>query len=103
MRPDHSADAFIFFGALLLAAGWFMARHAVRQFRHPVETTEELRRSLDERGIPRFSQGLPGDPRPWAPFIKRGAATNVVVAAAMAAIGLLLVVTGLYQIVKWRL
>jgi hypothetical protein len=55
MRPDHSADAFIFFGALLVAAGWFIARQPVRQFRRPVETTEELRRRLDERGIPRFS------------------------------------------------
>jgi hypothetical protein len=37
------------------------------------------------------------------PFIRWGAATKVVVAAAMAATGLLLVLTGLYQIVKWRL
>jgi hypothetical protein len=104
MRPDDSADAFVFFGALLVAAGWFLARQSVRQFRRPVETFEELRRNLDDRGVPRYGQGLfPGDPRPWAPFMKWGAAETVVVAVVIGVAGLALVVTGLYQIVKWRL
>jgi hypothetical protein len=104
MRPDDSADAFVFFGALLVAAGWFLARRSVRQFRRPVETFEELRRNLDDRGVPRYGQGLfPGDPRPWASFMKAGAAEMVVVAIVIAAVGLVLVGAGLYQIVKWRL
>jgi hypothetical protein len=104
MRPDESADMLVFFGGLLVAAGWFMTRSAVRQFRRPAETIEELRRNLDARGIPRFAQRLPpGDPRPWVPFIKWGGAESVVVGAIVAVIGLLLLITGLYQIAKWRL
>ncbi len=103
MRPDHWADAFVFFGALLAAAGWFIARQSVRAFRNPVDTAEQLRRDLDARGIPRFAQRLPpGDPRPWAPFAKLGAAGSVVVGACIGAAGLALVAAGLYQIAKWR-
>ena len=38
MRPDHFADSYVFFGALLFAAGWFMARHAIHQGRRLART-----------------------------------------------------------------
>src|SRR5512138_1788317 len=99
MRPDDSADTFVFFGALLVAAGWFVARQGVRGFRDPVGMVEELRRNLDARGVPRFAQRLPpGDPRPWAPFTKAGSAWSVVVGAGLGVAGLALVAAGVYQI-----
>lgn len=103
MRPDDSADQLIFFGALLVAAGVFLAKRGLQQLRHPVESTEEVRRNLEERGVPRLSVRIPSDPERWAPFIKWGAVHIVVAGSVIAAAGLLLAVVGMWQVVKWRL
>lgn len=103
MRPDHAADGLVFFGALVAWGGWLWARTGVRLWRRPVEETLELRRRLEERGVPKYAWGLPRDPRPWTPFLRLGAAWHVVLGGIVLAAGVALVAIGVYQIVRWRL
>ncbi len=103
LRPDGDADGDLFLGIILIAGGVSLARYGLRQLRHPIETTNELRESLERRGVPRYSAWVPRDPRPWVPFTMYGGALSIVVGSAMVVGGLWLAGNALLQIVRWRL